>query len=1130
MKTIIFLLLALGTCCPVFADTFTVTSNADSGPGTLREAITLANANGTAVDDIINFNIADVSVAGRSINLQSALPALSSRITIDGSTQPGAVIDISTAKVTLYVDHYMSAPFTFLYIKDASFVKIYGLRIITNPANPYANYYAIGFRNSTDITIGAPGKGNLITDVHNYVSNRYSTSDDSVTNLTIQSNVFGLNSAYSQYGATELDKAANVLFGGPNANEGNVYIGGYITFFECPNPQHAYYIKMQNNRFNLDWTGSKYYYWEDTDIHLWGATGNASTTRTWIQDNVFNSSHPNSGIVLLNIPHKVIITGNKIGTDINGTGCNTFPKLQFIGCKYVEVGGYLPGEENIIGAAIWSQDQGVNIIKNTMSSLDINGSSPGIAYVKITSYDNGLITGKALPNSKIQLYTVSTCSSDCLSKKYLTTTNADAAGNWSFPYTPAMPNIVATATTPLPDSSTSRFSTPKWEWSKMVIKHATCGKSNGSVTGVVVQEGTHITWFNSNTGQVVGHDTNLVNVPAGNYSMRVTNGANGCGFSIGANILDLKPPLTVNVSVQHATCGKTNGVLSIYSSGFEGYKWLNANYDSIGNNYFINQLPAGNYYLKIFMLSDTGCNKIYGPFTINNQSGPTLNMLPQITPATCSQANGSITGITAINITGTPYIQWTDGLNRAVSSSLDLLNVLPGKYRLKFKDQSSCDTIITPWYTMSDRGAITIDKSRYVIQASNCNAATGSITQLQVTNGDTYEWTNTSTNQVVGNSVDIYNLAAGSYQLKVTNATGCSQFITVAVPLATFKNISVTSSSLRNAFCNQSNGFVTVNSFSQDQSLYTFRWVSQSTGVTAGTGTSLTNVQEGSYQLIATDDKGCEQNIFLGVIGKTPLPEFDYSKTATKNDQCQLHQGAITGIQIGNLVSPTTYTWYDQNATLVGNTLDLQQVGAGTYTLKITDGGICPAESKPITLINQDVTLPPPAYDNITIPKNANAGLQIRNASAGTYRLYADAAGTILLDENITGNFTIDHLTADTSFYVQHLAGSCSSKPAPVKIIVVDRSFFSIPNAFTPNGDGHNDRLTLRITGRIDVAYFRVFNRWGQLVFETHRVNDSWDGFVNGQLQPSGTYVWIAQGKDLLGKVIQEKGSFVLIR
>jgi len=938
-----------------------------------------------------------------------------------------------------------------------------------------------------------------------------------------------LNSSYPADGGTSLDKAANVLFGGPNLNEGNVYIGGGIGIAESPTPQHAFFVKMQNNRFNLDWTGSKYYYWTDTDIQLRGATGNKSTAMTFIQDNVYNSNYDNSGIVLINIPHKAIITGNKIGTDINGTVCNNFPKLQFIGCNYVEVGGYLPGEENIIGAAIWTQETGVNIIKNTLSSIDVNGSSPGISRIKITSYDNGLITGQANPNSKIQLYTVINCGT-CLSKKYLATTNADAAGNWSFPYTPAMPNIVATATTALPDSSTSRFTTPAMNWDKWVIKHATCGKSNGSVTGVVIQACTHISWINSNTGQVISHDTNLVNVPAGNYELRISNGANGCPYSVNANIIDLSPPPTMNVVVQHATCGKTNGVLTNYSSGVDGYKWLNANYDSIGNNYFINQLPAGTYYLKGFMLADPSCNKIYGPYTINNLLGPTLNMLPVINPATCSQANGSITGITAVNVTGTPYIQWTNDLNRPVGSSLDLVNVVPGKYRLKFKDQGTCDTITTPWYTIADNGAITINKTNALIGASDCIAATGSITQLQVTNGDTYQWTNTATNQVVGNSTDVYNLAAGTYQLKVTNATGCSQSISIDVPPAAFKGIGVTATTIRNAFCNLNNGFVTVDKFNQDPGQYSFRWINQSTGAPVGTGTSLTNMPEGIYLLFAMDDKGCEKSILHSVIGRTPLPEFDYSAVKIKNDQCELHQGAITGIRLNNTVSPTTYSWYNQNATVAGNTPDLQQLGAGTYTLKITDGGICAAESQPFTLINQDIILPPPAYDNITIPKNADAHLQLNNPSTGTYRLYADAAGNQLLDENTSGDFTVNHLTADTSFYAQHVEGTCSSKPTQVKIIVVDKSYVSIPNAFTPNGDGHNDRLTLRITGRIDVSYFRVFNRWGQLVYETHRVNDGWDGYLNGQLQAPGTYVWIAEGKDLLGKMIRERGSFVLIR
>lgn len=816
-------------------------------------------------------------------------------------------------------------------------------------------------------------------------------------------------------------------------------------------------------------------------------------------------------------------------TDITGTICYGGSKLQFVGCSNVVVGGYSPAEENIFGGYLYTINRGVHIIRNTISTLAMTGTtSPADPYVRITTYDNGLITGSSPPNSKIQLYTV-TCPGPCLQYKYFETVYADAAGKWSFPYTPAMPNIVATATTP--DSSTSIFSTPNMDWSKAVITHASCGKSNGSITGIVIKEGTHITWTNGNTGQVISNDTNLVNIPAGSYQLTISNGANGCKMNIGYSILDYSPPSSLPVSVSHATCGRTNGILSTNSSGTYGFKWLNANYDSVGTNYYANQLPAGTYYLKAWILTDTSCNKIYGPYTINNLSGPTLNMLAQITSATCSQPNGSITGITAINVSGTPFIQWTDTLSRPVGNNYDLLSIRSGKYRLKFKDQGSCDTIFSPWYIVPDNGAITIDQSRQLTGASKCNDATGHITQIQVTNGDTYHWINTSNNQVVGNSPDVYNLPPGNYQLNVTNEIGCSQSSPViVVPMATFIDITPTSTTVRNAFCEQNNGFAQVQSFNGDSNLYTFRWVNQNSGVTEGTGTGLYNVPENSYQLFATDTNGCEKNIFLAVIGRTPMPDFDYSQAVIKDDRCQLQQGSITSIQVVNLVQPTTYAWHDQNAAIVGNTADLQQLGAGTYILKITDGGICQAESKPFTLINNNVVLPPPSYDNPTIPKNNNATLVIKNPSAGTYKLYADGAATVLLQENTTGIFVVTNLTDDTSFYIQHIEGSCSSQPVRVKVTVVDKSYFSIPNAFTPNGDGRNDRLTVRVTGRIDLTYFRVYNRWGQLAYETSRVNDGWDGSFKGQLQAAGTYVWIAEGRDLLGTIIRDKGSFILIR
>ncbi|MBK6381953.1 MAG: gliding motility-associated C-terminal domain-containing protein [Chitinophagaceae bacterium] len=60
--------------------------------------------------------------------------------------------------------------------------------------------------------------------------------------------------------------------------------------------------------------------------------------------------------------------------------------------------------------------------------------------------------------------------------------------------------------------------------------------------------------------------------------------------------------------------------------------------------------------------------------------------------------------------------------------------------------------------------------------------------------------------------------------------------------------------------------------------------------------------------------------------------------------------------------------------------------------------------------------------------------------------------------------------------------------------------------------------------------YFRVFNRWGQLIFSTPRLHDGWDGKISGREQPAGVYVWMIEGITKDNKVITKKGTVTLIR
>jgi gliding motility-associated-like protein len=87
-----------------------------------------------------------------------------------------------------------------------------------------------------------------------------------------------------------------------------------------------------------------------------------------------------------------------------------------------------------------------------------------------------------------------------------------------------------------------------------------------------------------------------------------------------------------------------------------------------------------------------------------------------------------------------------------------------------------------------------------------------------------------------------------------------------------------------------------------------------------------------------------------------------------------------------------------------------------------------------------------------------------------------------------------------------------------------------LPNAFTPNGDGLNDIFRGIPVGLQQLDYIKVFNRWGQLIFNTADYRKGWDGNWLGQKQPGGVYVVIAAGTDYTGKAITKKATIMLIR
>ncbi len=119
--------------------------------------------------------------------------------------------------------------------------------------------------------------------------------------------------------------------------------------------------------------------------------------------------------------------------------------------------------------------------------------------------------------------------------------------------------------------------------------------------------------------------------------------------------------------------------------------------------------------------------------------------------------------------------------------------------------------------------------------------------------------------------------------------------------------------------------------------------------------------------------------------------------------------------------------------------------------------------------------------------------------------------------ENITY-----HVTATTT-------AGCTETDS-VRIQVTPLADIYVPTAFTPNGDGRNDRFGPVLGHKFELLEFSIYNRWGQRVFRSSSKNDEWDGSLGGKRQESGAFVWFLKAKSPGGQVLERKGSFVLIR
>lgn len=230
--------------------------------------------------------------------------------------------------------------------------------------------------------------------------------------------------------------------------------------------------------------------------------------------------------------------------------------------------------------------------------------------------------------------------------------------------------------------------------------------------------------------------------------------------------------------------------------------------------------------------------------------------------------------------------------------------------------------------------------------------------------------------------------------------------------------------------------------------------------------------------------------------------------------------GSITG---------SRFDWSPSNSLTGANTLQptASPLVTTAYVLSAYDTLGCPKPGRDTVIVQVFPQIN--AFAGRDTAVVAGQPLQLLASGGNTY---AWTPATSLNRSNIADPIAIYNGSFDSIRYLVYVGdenGCTDTAGITVRIFRTQPQIF-VPTAFTPNGDGLNDVIRPIAVGITQIRYFRVYNRWGQLVFATTRNGHGWDGKVNGKDQGSGTFVWVAMGEDYSGKKVFAKGHVTLIR
>ncbi|MEQ1678140.1 MAG: gliding motility-associated C-terminal domain-containing protein, partial [Chitinophagaceae bacterium] len=710
---------------------------------------------------------------------------------------------------------------------------------------------------------------------------------------------------------------------------------------------------------------------------------------------------------------------------------------------------------------------------------------------------------------------------------------------------------------------------------------ATCATAiNGSITvNAIGGTGPYIYQLNGGLPQLGGNTYTFTNVAAGPHAVLITD-FNGC-FKPLAPAVGAGPDIVATHTAFATSCfGAANGAVTINPSNGSGsytFSLDGASPVTITAPYTFTNLGNGIHNFQVF--DAVGCASIIYPFTI--LPGPPLSTTGNVTNVSCF---GSASGAILANppaLGAPPYQYSTDNTNW--QSSPLFTGLIAGGYTIYYRSANGCRGSTD--FTVAQPQALTATTATNPVRCNGENNGTivvspaGGVAPYQYSIDGGVTWQSSNTFIV---NAGIYNIRIRDANQCITNRNG---IVVTQPPVLSAFAVNT------NASCDGGNdGHIIVNA-SGGNGNYTYAingfpfQTSNVFNVDPGTYTVTVNDNLGCTNSFPAT-VGLTVNLFLQPQTDPHICEGTSTQLQTSSNATQYAWSPRIGLSDSTLANPVAdpavTSQYALTAVL-GRCTAYDTIVVVVHTAPVpnagADGNICYGQSYVLQGSGgAQFSWTPPIYLNTTTganpvstPTRTTAYFLSVTDSIGCHSLVTDEM-KVAVKRTMKVNTSPFDTTSHPGAQFQLLAISpgisyswsppvglsSTTIPNPVvtvggigddityEVVAVDEEGCKaegyvrikvykgpdiyVPTGFTPDGDGRNDKFTPIPVGIKSYNYFRVFNRWGQLIFSTSRMNEGWDGKLAGKEQASGMYVWMVEGVTKENKVITKKGTVLLIR